>query len=145
MHLICKLIVLSFSCLIIFYARPQDSFHQNQASGHASCFIELPHCGSSTKTLEDFGTLEVVSSHLWGHSLQKDILQNTLQGTELQNNPNWLKFVPAILTSSQLLRSVQQQVIEPHKLLPHQLPTDFVPKFLLTTDHAHASAMTSVP
>ena len=101
-----KLIVLSFSCLIIFYTRPQDSFHQNQASGHTSCFVELPHCGSSMKTPEDFRTLKVASSHLWGHSLQKDILQNTLQGTELQNNLDWHKFFSAILTSSRLLRSV---------------------------------------
>ena len=78
-----KLIVLRFSCLIIFYARPQDSFHPNQVSGHASCFIESPHCGCFTRTLENFGTLKVALSHLQGHSLQKNILQNTSQGIEL--------------------------------------------------------------
>ena len=29
-----KLIVLRFSCLIVIYARSEDSFHRNQASGH---------------------------------------------------------------------------------------------------------------
>ena len=59
-------------------------------------YSELYHCCTVVTLQQNSGKLwdaEVESSHLWGHSLKKEIPQNTLQGTVLQNKLEWLKFV----------------------------------------------------
>ena len=53
-----KLIVLRFNCLIVFYARSWDSFHRNQASGHAFRVVSLLRDYAMT-TPGNFGRLRL--------------------------------------------------------------------------------------